>query len=493
MHVASRISMYLVLSVACLLGGCTERERVSEEDEGVEQPPNIVYILADDAGYGDIGVYGQERFATPNIDRIAAEGIRFTQHYSGSTVCAPSRSVLMTGRHTGHTYIRGNREVQPEGQEPMPDSVYTLAEMLQEAGYVTGAFGKWGLGYPGSEGDPMNQGFDRFFGYNCHRLAHNYYPRHLWHDTERVILPGNADGGTGSYAPDMMVEHALQFVEDNQHRPFFLFFPTPIPHAELLVPEDSIFANFRAQFDEPKPYVGVDRGEPRYREGGYGSQRAPRAAFATMMTRLDRYVGDILAKLDEVGLDENTIVIFTSDNGPHVEGGADPDFFDSNGPLKGYKRDLYEGGIRVPLIVRWPGHVEAGITTDHVSAFWDVMPTLADIVGIEVPDDIDGISFLPTLERRPDDQVEHHYLYWEFHERGGRRAVRKGRWKAVQYDIGERSDTPTELFDLSVDVSEDHDIAAEHPNVVEELRQIMEEARTPSNLFNFGRTAGATE
>jgi arylsulfatase A-like enzyme len=450
--------------------------------ESAKEFPNIIYILADDAGYGDFGVYGQTKFATPNIDRLAAEGIRFTQHYAGSTVCAPSRSVLMTGLHTGHTFIRGNQEVRPEGQWPLPDSVYTLAEMLQDAGYVTGAFGKWGLGFPGSEGDPMNQGLDRFFGYNCQRIAHTYYPDTLWDNDRQIPLPGNYEGGTGTYSHDLIMEEALIFIEQHRDMPFFLFIPSTIPHAELIAPEDSILVSFQEQFDEPAPYQGVDFGAPNFRNGPYVSQPTPRAAFAAMMTRLDMAVGDVLDKLSELDLDKKTIVFFTTDNGPGKEGGMDPDFFDSNGPLRGYKRDVYEGGIRVPLLVRWPGQVAAGTVTGHVSAFWDVLPTLAEIAGVTYPGSIDGISFLPELLGK-DGQPEHDHLYWEFHERGGRQAVRKGNWKAVKLNAATDPEARIELFDLANDLGETNNVADAHPDVVEEMARLLEEAHEPSEVF----------
>lgn len=447
------------------------------------EKPNIVYILADDLGYGDLGCYGQKDIRTPNLDRMAREGMRFTQHYAGSTVCAPSRSCLMTGLHTGHTPIRGNKEVKPEGQQPLPADTVTLAEVMKQAGYATGAFGKWGLGYPGSEGDPTNQGFDEFFGYNCQRYAHNYYPRFLWHNRQRVTLEGNAGKKTEQYAPDLIQDKTLAFIDEHKDEPFFLFVPSVIPHAELLVPEDEIVQSYRGKFPE-KPYKGVDDG-PRYKNGAYGSVATPWANFAAMVTRLDRHVGQILAKLKELGLDDTTLVMFTSDNGPHSEGGAHPNHFDSNGPLRGQKRDLYEGGIRVPMIARWPGKVKAGSQTDHISAFWDVMPTAAELGDAQTPVNIDGISFLPTLLGR-DGQAEHKYLYWEFHERGGRQAVRKGRWKGVRLNVRKNLNGPLQLYDLQSDISETTDVADQHPDIVAELARIMKAAHTDSEAFPFG-------
>lgn len=448
------------------------------------QKPNIVYILADDLGYGDLSCYGQKLFSTPNIDKLAENGLKFTQHYSGSTVCAPSRSSLMTGQHTGNTFIRGNKEWQPEGQYPLKAEAYTLAEALQDAGYVTGAFGKWGLGYPGSEGDPNNQGFDEFFGYNCQRLAHNYYPGHLWDNQEKVVLEENSGDNFAIYAPELIHQRALQFLEKNQDKPFFMFYPNVIPHAELLLPEENL-AEFRGKFLPEKEFKGAEPGDPGFREGPYGTQPESHAAFAAMVTLLDRQVGEVVSKLRELGIYDNTIIMFTSDNGPHMEGGADPDYFNSNGPLRGYKRDLYEGGIRVPMIAVWEGKINAGTETDHPSAFWDVFPTLGEITGATVPEDIDGISFLPTLLDNNEEQKEHEYLYWEFHERGGRQAVRKGDWKLVRYNVLDPEKITTELYNLSTDLGEENNVAEQHPEIVKELSEIMKNARTKSEVFTF--------
>ncbi len=447
-------------------------------------PPNIIYILADDLGYGDLGCYGQEKFATPNLDRLAEDGIRFTRHYAGCTVCAPSRSVLLTGLHSGHTPIRGNMEVQPEGQAPLPASALTIAEMLQSAGYVTGAFGKWGLGFPGSEGDPVNQGFDTFFGYNCQRYAHRYYPEYLWENEKKVYLEGNDWSTTTTYAPDVIQEKTLDFIRQHKDSTFFAYVPIVIPHAELIVPGDEVFETYLGQFPEEayKGRPGADYG-PEMKIPMYCSQEHPHATFAAMVHRIDAYVGEILATLEELGLAENTIVMFTSDNGPHEEGGADPGFFNSSGGLRGVKRDLYEGGIRVPLLVSWPGHIQGGVTSNHISAFWDVVPTVADLAGFEAPKG-DGISFLPTLTGG--EQKRHEYLYWEFHEQGGKQAMLKGEWKAVRLNVGLDPHGALELYKLDSDPREAHDVASEHPELVAEFEKAMEEARTPSGKFNFG-------
>ena len=444
-------------------------------------PPNIIYILADDLGYGDLSCYGQKRFSTPNIDRLAREGMLFRQHYTGCTVSAPSRSCLMTGLHTGHTPIRGNKGWEPEGQWPLPVAAFTVAEMLKANGYTTGAFGKWGLGYIDTEGDPNAQGFDLFYGYNCQSLAHNYYPDHLWYNHEKILLPANDSGKTGAYSGDLIHKAALDFIDVNSDKPFFLFYPTTIPHAELVAKEEYM-NEFRGRLDPEKTFSGVDSG-PSYRKGPYGSQPESHAAFAAMVRQLDVYVGEILDKLTELGLDKNTVVVFASDNGPHLEGGADPDYFDSNGPLKGYKRDLYEGGIRTAMLVRWPGKVKPGSVSDHVSAFWDILPTFAEISGSEKPVTTDGISFLPELLGKK--QKEHEYLYWEFHEQGGKTAARMGRWKAVKRDIDKDPQGKIELYDLSSDEGETNDISASHPDIIKRMEEIMKEAHTPSDIFAF--------
>lgn len=451
-----------------------------------QEQPNIIYILADDLGYGDLGCYGQQIIRTPHIDKLAADGMLFTQHYAGTTVSAPSRSALLTGLHTGHTPIRGNKEVLPEGQYPLPEDTYTIAKMLQSAGYVTGAFGKWGLGYPGSEGEPNKQGFDEFYGYNCQRLAHNYYPYHLYHNEEKIILEGNAGEKKTEYAQDLIQQHTLNFIRDNRDKKFFLFMSYVLPHAELVSPDDSIAALYRGKIQERKPYMGVDdSSNPLYKNGGYGSSEYPHADFASMITRFDAYVGQVVNELKKSGLEKNTLIIFTSDNGPHKEGGADPNFFKSYGPLRGFKRDLFEGGIRVPFIASWPGTIKPGVKSDHISAFWDMMPTFSELARVKLPVPTDGISMVPTLLSMKGQQ-EHPYLYWEFHEGGGKVAVRKGNWKGIKLNYGQNPDADMLLFDLSTDIHEDHNIAAEHPDIVAELEAIIKEAHVDSPIFNFG-------
>lgn len=481
------LSFLLVCSFGCKNSSNKVNDNLKEAtglNSDSNTKPNIIYILADDLGYGDLGVYGQTKFKTPNIDKLASEGMLFTQHYSGSTVCAPSRSALLTGMHTGHTVVRGNKEVQPEGQFPIPDNTYTLAEAMKKAGYTTGAFGKWGLGFPGSEGDPVNQGFDTFFGYNCQRLGHHYYPDHLWFNRDSIVIPENIGLNKGLYAPNLIHKKTIEFIKNNKSKPFFVYVASIIPHAELVAP-DSLMQKYRNKYLPEKEFEGVEFGEA-YGDGHYLSQKESHAAFVAMIDLLDQQVGEIMDKVEELGISDNTIVIFTSDNGPHREGGADPDYFDSNGPLKGTKRDLYEGGIRVPMMVKWPSKIEAGSKSDHISAFWDVFPTFSDIAGVNTPDNIDGISFLPELLGQ-DDQKEHEYLYWEFHEKGGRQAVRKGNWKAVKYNVLKNPNATVELYDLTSDIGETNNVADAHPEIVEQMEVILNEARTPSDVFTFSQ------
>lgn len=471
-------SLLLLVSFAC---STKPNEQIVKNDVSAAATPNIVYILADDLGYGDLGFTGQAYIKTPNLDKLAETGMFFTDHYSGSTVCAPSRSTLVSGLHTGHAPVRGNYEIQPEGQYPLPDSVFTLFESLKAAGYTTGAFGKWGLGYPGSEGDPNKQGVDVFYGYNCQRMGHNYYPYHLWHNQDSVVLEENAGTNLGVYAPDLIHEQTLKFIEDYQDRPFFLYVPSIIPHAELIAPEEEM-AKHLGRFEET-PYKGVDEG-PTYKIGGYMSQENPRAAFVAMVELLDQQVGEILDKLEDLGLRENTLVVFTSDNGPHLEGGADPEFFDSNGPYRGHKRDLYEGGIRVPMIANWPGKIAPGLS-DHPSAFWDMFATIGDLTGAKVPDNTDGISFAPTLLGKKKAQAQHPYLYWEFIEQGGKQAIRKGDWKAIRVNLNADPNPPIELYNLAEDPGEQMNLATRYPERVAAFKALMESSHRPNPVFKL--------
>ena len=458
------------------LTGCADRQP--------QVRPNIIYILADDLGYGDLSCLGQTRFQTPNIDLLASQGMLMTRHYAGTSVSAPSRSCLITGQHTGHTPIRGNKEYPVEGQEPLPEGCYNVFRYLGENGYETGVYGKWGLGAPGTAGAPENQGVDDFFGYNCQRLAHNYYPDHLWDNGKRVVLEGNQGHDEGQYAPYLYQERALRFIRENtrKEKPFFLLYATTIPHAELRLPEEEIDA-CEGDFLPEKSFAGCDDG-PRYKQGGYGSQPRAHAAFGAMIALLDRQVGEIVALVDSLGIADNTLIVFTSDNGPHNEGGAQPAFFDSSGGLRGIKRDLYEGGIRIPFIARWTGHIRPGSKSGHVGAFWDFFPTVAEMVGTPIPGnvEIDGISYLPTLLGKKGQQ-EHDYLYWEFHEMKGRQAILKDNWKAIRYNVSEGE--PMQLYNLEEDPGETRDLAADYPDKVAAFEALMQSARTESAVFRF--------
>jgi arylsulfatase A-like enzyme len=420
-----------------------------------KRPPNIIFILADDLGYGDLGCYGQKKIKTPNLDRLAKQGMRFTQVYAGSAVCAPSRCSLMTGKHTGHALIRGNALV------PLRPEDVTVATILKRAGYVTGLIGKWGLGEPGSTGVPSKQGFDDFFGYLNQQHAHNYYPDYLWRNEEKVSIEGNiveknVATKRAQYSHDLFADEALRFIEKNKTNPFFLYLSFTIPHANN---------------EAGKLGMEVPSDEPYSKEAWPQPQRN----HAAMITRMDRDIGRLMEKLRELGLDENTIVFFTSDNGPHQEGGGDPFFFSSAGPLRGFKRSLHEGGVRVPMIVRWQGRIPAGETNPHVWAFWDFLPTVAELAGAKAPNDIDGISVVPTLLGKGK-QRTHDFLYWEFHERGSQQAVRMGDWKAVRAKLG----GPLELYDLAKDLGEEKNIADRHPDVIARIEAHLKTVRTDS-------------
>lgn len=417
------------------------------------EKPNVLFILADDLGYGDLGCYGQKVVHTPNIDRIAAEGMRFTQFYAGSTVCAPSRCALMTGLHTGHAHVRGNALV------PLRPQDRTAAELLKEAGYATGIVGKWGLGEPGTTGIPNRKGFDEWFGYLNQKHAHNYYPDHLWKNEEQYVIAGNQDGKKGEYSHDLFTREAQSFLTRRKDHPFFLYLAYTIPHANNELGKQGM----EAPNDAP-----------------YSNESWPQQEknFAAMVNRLDTDVGKVLALLKQLHLDRNTLVLFSSDNGPHREGGQDPTFFQSSGPLRGIKRDLYEGGIRVPTLARWPGKIKPGSVSHHAGAFWDFLPTAAEIAGVKPPPGLDGISFLPAVLGKP--QKKHEYLYWEFHERGFSQAVRMGDWKGVR--VGSRQ-SPIELYDLRNDLGEQNNVAAQHLGVVKKVEQIFQSARTDSELF----------
>lgn len=485
-----------ILAVSILLTGTAARQQD-------EQPPNIIYILADDLGYKELGSYGQKKIKTPRLDRMAAEGMRFTQFYSGSPVCAPSRATFLTGKHTGHAYVRDNHELggfrdeEERGQLPLPPSEKTVAAYLKERGYATALVGKWGLGGPGSVGQPNRHGFDLFFGYLDQKQAHNFYPTHLWRNETRFPLknefflphqklegdpgdPKSYEKYKGSeYSVDAMTREALGFVRANKDRRFFLYFAPTLPHLALQVP-DSALAQYAGKLPDA-PYNGAK---------GYLPHQTPRAAYAAMITYLDTAVGQLLDTLAETGIDRRTIVIFTSDNGATFDiGGADTKFFDSFGDLRGTKTDVYEGGIRVPMIARWPSRIPGGATSAHVGANWDMWATFAELAGGPAPESTDGISIVPTLLRRGS-QKQHEALYWEFHSKGSAQAVRMGRWKGVRENIAKEPAAAIALYDLDRDPTESDDVSAGHPDVVKRIEQVMRQ-RTPAVLDKWNITIPA--
>lgn len=466
---SSALMIVGVFSLLCTLGltTCVNGEETGE----AVRPPNVIFILADDLGYGDLSCYGQTHFTTPNIDALAKNGLKFSQGYSGSTVCAPSRCCLMTGLHSGHAVVRGNQEIKPEGQAPMPANTKTVGHLLQSAGYQTGIFGKWGLGGPETVSEPMKMGFNRFYGYNCQREAHCYYPGHLWSDNTKVLLPENADGQEKQYAPDLIQEEALKFIRANRDKPFFCYYAAIQPHADMVAPEEYM-ERHRGKYGDETPHE----------KGHYRAQPHPRAAFAAMVNVLDDYVGEIVAELEAQGIADNTLIIFTSDNGPHKEGGHDYQYFDCSGVLKGEKRDLYEGGVRVPMIASWPSKIAAATETDQTTAFWDFLPTMAAMTGQSLSQPTDGVSILPTLFGKAEQQQQHDYLYWEFPAKKGRIAIRKGNWKGVRYDIQINPDSPLELYDLESDVKESTNVASRNPEIASQLGILLKDARTvPEN------------
>jgi arylsulfatase A-like enzyme len=475
------------------------------------RPPNIVFIIADDLGSGDLGCYGQKIIRTPSLDRMAAEGMRFTQHYAGNAVCAPSRCVLMTGLHPGHAFIRDNRSIQPEGQWPVPADTVMLPKLLKASGYTTGGFGKWGLGGPGTSGEPMQQGMDRWYGYNCQGVAHNFYPTYLWDNHKKIPLNNpdfpskdklkadeNPDDPQtykrfmgNEYSADLIAGQALQFIRDNKERPFFLFWPTTVPHLALQVPDDSL-REYIGKFDDP-PYPGGK---------GYLPHHKPRAAYAAMITRMDAEIGKAMVLIQELGLDEQTIFVFVSDNGP-LNGthqglaGTDAAFFNSAAGLRDGKGSLYEGGLRVPAIVRWKGKIQPNQVSNHVTGFEDWIPTLLELSGgkDKTPANLDGISFAPTLLGNK--QPERPFLYREIPSYTGLQCARIGNWKAVRKGLMPRvgknkkkaaapaakPNLHIELYDLATDPTESKDVSADHPEVISKMEALMKAQHVPSKDF----------
>lgn len=463
---------YLIPAIGLIPAACAQGP--SKQD--VPSRPNVIYIMADDLGICDLGCYGQQQIKTPGIDSIAREGLLFENHYSGSTVSAPSRAVLMTGKHTGHSSIRGNKGdrdtlLKTHFDYPLDPADKTVAEIFKEEGYATACCGKWGLGGPHSVSTPNKRGFDYFYGYLGQGRAHKYYPTYLWENNEQVMTEGKV------YSHDAIIDHALQFIDEHSDEPFFLYLTPTIPHAELIVPEGEL-GEYDGMFEE-KPFVNK-----RPSEFGYGDQAKPRATYAAMVSRLDRDVSRIRGLLRAKGIEDNTIIIFTSDNGVHQEGGHDPEFFNSNGDFRGIKRDLYEGGIHTPFVVKWPGVIEPGTRTENISTFWDFLPTMCEIIGADIPDGIDGISYLPTLTGKGR-QKQHEYLYYEFHEKGGRQCVLKDGWKLVRLDINKPGKTRFELYNLTEDPTESNDILEQNPKMFEHLKSIMESSRTENPHWNF--------
>lgn len=454
-----KISILIAIVTISLQTSCTAQNKPEETR------PNILYILADDMGYHELGCYGQEIIETPNIDRLAREGLLFNNHYAGSNICAPSRCALLTGKHSGHGWIRDNKPLPFEGNEPIPENEVTIAELLKTAGYRTGAFGKWGLGYPGSEGSPNNQGFDQFYGYNCQRHAHSYYSIYMRENDDSVTLTGNLVEPFTDYSADIIHSKAIQFIQDNKDVPFFLYYATTLPHNPYNQPDDTILEYYVKK-------TGMTKGDAT--EEDFSIPK-----YASMTTRLDIYVGEILEKLDELQLLNNTLVIFTSDNGTALRP-AEDEFLKTGGKLHGRKGEVYEGGIKAPMIAFWQGKIMPGSSTNHISAFWDVLPTFTELVNVKAPDNIDGISFLPTLLGFPENQIEHEYLYWE---RNQSQAIRKGNMKAVIAYNKVSMQQSVEIYNLSEDPFEENDLSALLPDLKSEFLTLAQTARIESELF----------
>lgn len=502
-----------LLLAGTLFLSCKEKSP-SAVNEIESDKPNIIYILADDLGYAEVGVYGQEKIETPNIDALAKSGMLFTQHYTSAPVCAPARHMLLTGKHAGHAYIRSNSEWKErgevwnhramakdstlEGQGPMPESTITLAHRLREVGYTTGMVGKWGLGAPHTHSIPNNMGFDFFYGFNCQRQAHTYYPLHLYknkireHLANDTIVPGTklaegtdpndaksySDFTQTDYAPELMFREITNFVTTNKQRPFFLYWATPIPHVALQAPERWVEYYIEKLGDE-QPYLG---------ERGYFPHKNPRAAYAAMVSYLDENIGKLVKQLKDEGLYDNTLIVFTSDNGPSFNGGTDSEFFESAKPFDGKygkgKGFLYEGGIRVPMIASWPGHVRPNTKSNHISAHYDMLATLADVAGYIKPEDTDGISLLPTLLSE-ENQEEHEFLYWEFPSYGGQVAFRMGDWKLVRQNLMNDEEPTLELYNLKDDPTETKNVAELHPEIIAKAAIIFDRERETPELENF--------
>ena len=499
-------NFFFITVLLTLFYSCEEPNLIREET------PNFIFILADDLGYGEIGIQGQKWIETPNIDQLAKEGMILTNHYSGAPVCAPARAVLMTGLHTGKNPVRGNSEWSErgevwsfkamfenpnlEGQRPMPDSIFTIASVFKSQGYKTGMVGKWGLGAPNTNSIPNKKGFDFFYGYNCQRQAHNLYPSHLWRNRERHILnntivnkgklPDDLDPNDeesyaiynqNDYAPTLMHHEAMKFLDRNQDQKFFLYYASPLPHLPLQAPEKWV-DHYRQKLGPEDPYLG---------NSGYYPNRTPRATYAAMISYLDEQVGEIVAKLKEIGQYENTFIVFSSDNGPtHKDKQADIHFFNSTGIFVNSKTtvkgNVNEGGIRVPTIATWPSKIKAGTQSQHTSVFYDYFATVCDILDVEPPYPIDGISYYPSLLEKS--QQKHDYLYWEFPAYGGQQAIRMGSWKGLKKNLFKGS-FAMQLYDLSKDPKELNDLASEYPEIVQKMENFLEKAHTTAAQKKF--------
>ncbi|WP_235206948.1 arylsulfatase [Pedobacter sp. V48] len=470
---------------------------VFSQGKAQRKKPNIIYIYADDLGYAEIGAYGQKKIKTPNLDKLAKEGMKFTQHYTSTPVCAPARCMLMTGKHGGHSYIRGNYEMGgfPDsleaGQMPLPEGTFTIPKMLKEAGYVTALTGKWGLGMNNTTGSPLKQGFDYYYGYLDQKQSHNFYPSHLWENDEKVMLDNpymyvhktldstkatdkDFDYYKGKvYSPDMMTKKAVSFINEQKSKPFFLYMPYTIPHVSLQAPDEYV-----------KKYIGQFNEHPYYGQQGYAPTKYPYSTYAAMITYLDDQVGIIMAEIKKLGLDDNTIIMFSSDNGATFNGGVNAKFFNSVDGLRGLKMDVYEGGIREPFIARWPGKIPANTTSDFVSVQFDMMATFAAITGTK-PNNTDGISLLPTLLGKNKDQKQRDYIYWEYPEKGGQLAIRMGDWKGVKVNLRKNLNNPWQIFNLKTDRNETTDIASEHPELTKRFDEIVKKEHQVSHLLEW--------
>mgnify|MGYP003576402336 CR=1 FL=1 len=470
---------------------------VFSQGKAQQKKPNIIYIYADDLGYAEIGAYGQKKIKTPNLDKLAKEGMKFTQHYTSTPVCAPARCMLMTGKHGGHSYIRGNYEMGgfPDsleaGQMPLPEGTFTIPKMLKEAGYDTALTGKWGLGMNNTTGSPLKQGFDYYYGYLDQKQSHNFYPSHLWENDEKVMLDNpymyvhkgldstkatdkDFDYYKGKvYSPDMMTKKAISFINEQKSKPFFLYMPYTIPHVSLQAPDEYV-----------KKYIGQFNEHPYYGQQGYAPTHYPYSTYAAMITYLDDQVGIIMAEIKKLGLDDNTIIMFSSDNGATFNGGVNAKFFNSVDGLRGLKMDVYEGGIREPFIARWPGNIPANTTSDFVSAQFDMMATFAAIAGTK-PNNTDGISLLPTLLGKNKDQKQRDYIYWEYPEKGGQLAIRMGDWKGVKVNLRKNLNNRWQIFNLKTDRNETTDIASEHPELTRRFDEIVKKEHQVSHLLEW--------